>query len=116
MTITEQDLLRRVIDLAKLSGWRVAHFRPAMTKRGTWVTRMDGHFGFPDLVLLKPPRIIFAELKRSLKGRQVTDEQRIWLTLLAAVPGLEVYLWTPEGWDDIFATLTSTQKGVYSRT
>lgn len=99
--ITEQDFLRRLIDLAKLRRYRIVHFRPAMTARGSWVTRMDGNPGFPDLVLLRPPRLIFAEVKRSLKGRQATPEQQIWLAQLSAVPGVEVYLWTPEGWDDI---------------
>lgn len=103
--VTEQAFLHRVIDLAKITGWRVAHFRPAMTARGAWVTRMDGHTGFPDLVLLRPGRLIFAELKRSRKGNTTSPEQLIWLSQLAAVPGIEVYLWTPEAWDDIVKLL-----------
>lgn len=103
--ITEQAFLHRIIDLAKLRRYRIVHFRPAMTARGAWVTRMDGDAGFPDLVLLRPPRLIFAEVKRSLKGRQTTPEQAIWLAQLGAVPGVESYLWTPEGWDDIVKLL-----------
>jgi hypothetical protein len=49
--------------------------------------------GFPDLVLVRPPRLIFAELK-SETGK-VTDAQQAWLALLEACPGCEVYTWRP---------------------
>jgi hypothetical protein len=48
--ITEAAFLRQVLDLAKLRGWRTAHFRPAQTSRG-WRTAVQGDgAGFPDLV------------------------------------------------------------------
>jgi hypothetical protein len=66
-TMAEAELLDNVIELAHLFGWRVAHFRPAMTKHG-WRTPVsaDGK-GFVDLVLVRD-RTIFVELK-STKGR-----------------------------------------------
>lgn len=100
-TLSEAAFQGRIIDLAKLTGWRAHAERPAQFRDGRWATHIQGHAGFLDLVLLRPPRLIFAEVKRSLKGRQATPEQQIWLTQLSAVPGVEVYLWTPEGWDDI---------------
>lgn len=112
--ITERDFLRWAIDLAKFTGWRVAHFRPAMTAKGGWITRMDGHYGFPDLVLVRPPRIIFAELKRK-KGGATTPDQDIWLTQLGLVPGLEVYLWTPEQREEIVRILTHLRAPVTVR-
>ena len=47
--MSERELQDAVIQLARLLGWRVAHFRPAMTTRG-WRTPVsaDGA-GFPDL-------------------------------------------------------------------
>lgn len=110
--MTEQEFLRRVIDLAKMTGWRVAHFRPAMTAKGGWITRMDGHYGFPDLVLVRPPRLLFAELK--VGKNKVTTEQQEWLAALGrcrydpmedvATP-IEVFEWRPEQWYGIVKIL-----------
>lgn len=75
--ISEADWQAQVIDLARIHGWIVAHFRPARTVDG-WRTPVsaDGK-GFPDLVLARRPRVIFAELK-SETGK-VTAEQMLWL-------------------------------------
>jgi len=48
--------------------------------------------GFPDLVLVKEKRLIFAELKKEV-GR-TTPEQDSWLAALKAT-GVEVYIWRP---------------------
>jgi len=55
--------------------------------------------GFPDLVLLRPPRVIFAELKTA-DGR-LSPDQREWRTKLLACPGVEYHLWRPEDWDEL---------------
>lgn len=73
----------KVIELAKLYGWRWYH---------TYDSRRS-NAGFPDLTLVKGDRLVFAELK-SPKGR-VSREQREWLEALAAT-GAEVGLWRPE--------------------
>src|SRR5206468_2781955 len=103
--VTENDFLKRVLDLAKLSGFRVAHFRPAMTRSGDWVTRMDGHNGFPDLVLTKGGRLLFCELK--VGSNKLTDAQEQWLERLRQVPGVEVYVWKPQHFEQIIQTLTT---------
>jgi len=36
--LSEADFESRVVDFARLLGWRVAHFRPARTAKG-WRTR-----------------------------------------------------------------------------
>lgn len=51
------------------------------------------HKGFPDLVLVKPPTVIFAELKTE-SGR-LRPEQKIWGKLLRLCPGVSYYLWRP---------------------
>lgn len=92
--MTESDLLAAILDLAKLYGFRSAHFRPAMNAKGHWRTPVAGEGkGWPDLVLVKPPRVIVAELK-SDTGR-LSPEQEVWLALLRDLPGVECYVWRP---------------------
>lgn len=99
--ILEKDWQRQVIDLARLLKWRVAHFRPAMTKHG-WATPVaaDGK-GFPDLCLVRE-RLIFAELKRD--GGKLADDQRIWLAALEHA-GIEVHVWRPADAEQVLQTL-----------
>lgn len=85
--MTERELQDAVIELAQLLGWRCAHFRPARVMRGgreTYETPFaaDGK-GFPDLVLVRAGRLIFAELK-SAKG-VVSPEQAEWIADLERV-------------------------------
>jgi len=96
VTMSEQELLDSVVELAHLFGWRVAHFRPARTAHG-WRTPVaaDGA-GWPDLTLVRGDRLIFAELK-SRRGR-LSDEQQAWLDVLGAVG--EVHVWRPEHWSN----------------
>ena len=90
--VTEADFLGQVIDLARLLGYRVAHFRPAMTARG-WRTPVSGDgAGFPDLVLVGRGRVIAAELKREVGA--VTADQQAWLDAFAAA-GIEAFVWRP---------------------
>jgi len=99
----ERDFQQAVIDLARRTGWRVHHTRPALTQRGRWLTPVQGDVGFPDLVLCRPPRLILAELKRV--GGRLTAAQRGWLDALGQCAGVECYLWRPEDWDAIVTTL-----------
>jgi hypothetical protein len=94
---TETGFQGWVLDRARLDGWMVAHFRPAQTTRG-WRTpvQADGK-GFFDLVLIRPPRVIFAELK-SDRGEVSVDQAR-WEACACQCPGVEVYLWRPRDRD-----------------
>jgi hypothetical protein len=85
--------MQAVRELARLYGWMEYHTHDS--RRST--------SGFPDLVLLRPPRLIFAELKTP-KGR-VTPEQEVWLQALARVPDMEVFCWRPHDWPFIEAVL-----------
>ena len=88
-SLSERDFQAQVVQLAKLTGWRVYH---------TYDSRRSNP-GFPDLVLVRAPRVILAELKRE-RGR-VTAAQREWGETLRACPGVEYYLWRPSDWDEI---------------
>jgi hypothetical protein len=118
--VTEAELQACVIDLAHVYGWKVAHFRPAMTAKG-WRTPVgaDGK-GFPDLVLCKPGKdersefhrfsepseLMFVELKAK-KGR-LTLEQIDWLDWLGF--HADAMVWTPAEWED--GTILKALSGV----
>ncbi len=91
----ERDLLKGIIDVAGLFGWRCAHFRPAMTKHG-WKTPVQGDGkGWPDLVLVRD-RVLYIEVK---VGRNtLSSEQASWLEALRAA-GQEAYVCTDSMWE-----------------
>jgi hypothetical protein len=92
---SEAHLMARVTALAKAQGWMVYH---------TWRS-INSEPGFPDLVCVKPGRLLFAELK-SRTGK-LTEAQHQWLSLLAhSVPEVEVYTWRPADLGTITRTLT----------
>lgn len=86
--ISEKAFMAQVIKLAKLLGWLTYH-----THRSD---RSDP--GFPDLVLVRGERLIFAELKKE-KGRFSTH-QIMWLEWLGETSA-EVYRWKPSQWKAI---------------
>lgn len=92
MKETEADFQSWVADTAMLMGWMIYHARPGQDRRGKWVTPLMGQPGFPDLVLARGRRLIFAELKS--EDGDVTIEQSSWLAVLDAGPA-EAYLWRP---------------------
>jgi hypothetical protein len=49
--------------------------------------------GFPDLVLVKPPRVLFVELKTE-RGH-LTEHQEWWLGHLVGCDQTETYCWRP---------------------
>lgn len=104
MKLSENDFLRQVIEAGHLYGWRIAHFRPSMNQRGQWSTAVqaDGA-GFPDLVMVRGDRLIFAELK-SEKGK-ISDRQYDWLQVLTKAKQSEVYIWRPSDWHKIVEIL-----------
>ncbi len=92
--LSEREFQKQVIQLARLFGWRVAHFDASVRvvgKERRFVGDV-GSKGFPDLVLARNDRLVFVELKAE-KGR-VSPAQQEWLDDLGkAIP--EVYLWRP---------------------
>lgn len=93
--MNENDLLDNVVELAYYRRWLVAHQRPARTNQG-WRTAIQGHPGFPDLILSRSGVTIAAELKSE---RGIIGQSQIrWLNALGETPGLNVYLWRPAHW------------------
>lgn len=93
--MTEAALQAAVIECARLFKWRVAHFRPAQTVRG-WRTPVQGDgAGFPDLVLIRGPTLMFVELKAA-RGK-VSRDQAEWLNALEQTPAI-VHVWRPDDW------------------
>ena len=86
--MTERELQQAVLELARLLRWSCYH---------TFDSRRSEH-GWPDLVLVRPPRLVAAELK-SEQGR-LTPAQLGWLDLLRQVPGVETAEWRPRDWID----------------
>lgn len=86
---TERSFQAMVVELASIRGWLCYH---------TYDSRRSNP-GFPDLVMVRGERLIFAELKSRL-GR-VTREQQLWHHALWAVPQVECYVWKPADWDYI---------------
>ena len=124
--ISETAFASQVEDLLKLFGWRWCHFRPAWSKKG-YRTPLTGDKGLPDYIAVRPPRLLFAELKDQYS--KPTPEQEAWLTdlrdcqrtilneplavkgseavlpyglhLLGVSLNIEVYLWRPSQFDEI---------------
>jgi len=102
----EESWLSWVEDRAARSGWRYYH-----TRRSTGSVA-----GFPDLCLVRGPRLIFAELKTDHPRSQLSAAQRDWLDDLDVVAGgrrrrkngypvPETYVWRPRDRDLITAVL-----------
>jgi hypothetical protein len=103
--MTEKQFQRRVTDTAKTYGWLFHHCRPAYD-HGQFRTPIEGHRGFPDLVLVHPLRgvVIFAELKTD-RG-ETTDQQDRWLGALALCHGVRTRTWRPKHWETVLAELS----------
>lgn len=83
-----------VVALAVGAGWESYHTHDSR--------RSDE--GYPDLTLVRPPRVAFVETKR--EGEDPTPDQDRWLGKLARCPGVEVYLWRPSQWEEVIEVLT----------
>ena len=91
--MTEDQLLSAVLDLAMRLRWHAYHVRNS--RAGI----VQGETGFPDLVLLRDGRLVFAELKS--EGGGVTGPQAGWLARLSDALGpANVFVWRPADWLD----------------
>ena len=89
--ISEKDWESQVKDLARTFGWIYYH---------TWRS-IHSAAGFPDCVLSRGSRTIFAELKTDKRKAKLTLPQARWLWELRKNPGLEVVVWRPRHVDRI---------------
>ena len=103
----EQDLQASIISAARDFGWLAyATYRSVRSEPG-----------FPDLVLVRPPRVIFAEIKTA-KGRLRKGKwnkagtrwlpgQADWKAAFEQCRGVEYYLWRPADVDEAYAILAT---------
>lgn len=106
LKLTEAEFTRQVIDLAHARGWLVMHQRPARTSKG-WRTAISGDIGFPDLVMVRDGRLVFAELK--VGKNKMSAAQERWIEQLQSVRSVAgvransvmAVEWRPEDWDCI---------------
>lgn len=97
-SISEASLQNTVVDLAQRLQYWVWHDTDSRKNKA----------GLPDLILIRPPRVIFAELKRQ-SGRMRTAQIAV-LGLLAACPGVESYVWRPDDLEEIKRVLQPREK------
>jgi hypothetical protein len=101
---------KQVENGAETLGWHIFH--DAATNRAR-KCRQCGAFtpgprnvkGFPDLLMLKGPRLVVAELKDEYG--EVSEEQQRWLDWFRAIPGVEVYVWRPRDSDAVTRILAA---------
>lgn len=91
--IAEKDLQAAVVELAQYCGWKPYH---------TFDSRRSDP-GFPDLVLVRRERLIFAELK-SQTGN-LTLPQMQWISALMKLEAptdaaVQCFVWRPDQWLD----------------
>jgi hypothetical protein len=113
--MTETAFQQQVIDLARLYQWMAYH---------TFDSRRSTA-GFPDLVLVRAPEIIIAELKAE-KGT-LSPAQREWIAALGLVEEaiaqrtpehlirdrlFEVNVWRPSDFDAINRRLSRARPGI----
>lgn len=96
--LSEDQWQQRIVEAAKLHGWRWAHFRAAKI-RDRWVTPQSGDPGFPDLVLARDGEVIVAELKTDIGPFR--PGQKDWLAELGGYGRL----WRPADWDSVHEEL-----------
>jgi hypothetical protein len=93
LELTEKQFQQQVLDLADFYGWEHYH---------SWLS-IHSQTGWPDLALVRPPRLVFAELKR--ENGKLTANQGHWLGLLERCPGCEVFVWRPHQLQEIAQVL-----------
>ena len=91
--LLEGDFQTQVTDLAERLRWEWFHVHPTQVRGKVWITGTSGSMrvGWPDLVLVRGSRLIFAELKKQ-SGKVEPEQQRV-MDLLRTVG--EVYVWRP---------------------
>ena len=92
--MTETDLQTLIVDVAEQCGWLVFHDNDSRRNNA----------GFPDLVLVKPPRVVFMALK-SDKGT-LRPAQQVWMGHLLECDTIASAVVRPEHLDLVTNYLT----------
>jgi hypothetical protein len=92
---TEKEFQQWLTGVAEKHGWMVNHVRPALVK-GRWVTNTTLK-GWPDLTLIRPPQLLFLELKRDRQAvADAPPEQQQVIAALQQCPGVLAYIVCPD--------------------
>lgn len=94
LTISEKQFQAQILQLARINGWKAYH---------THDSRRSAK-GFPDLCLVRPPVVVFAELKS--EAGKLRPEQAAWLEDLGRCKRVHTALWRPSSWTEIQKTLS----------
>lgn len=86
--LSEKDFMQAVIDLATRNGWRHYHTHDARKSVA----------GFPDLLLLRGPRQVVAELKVPPNGTDAAQDA--WLDAFRDA-GVPTFVWYQKDWPEI---------------
>lgn len=98
--MTEEELLWGTMSMAVPLGWEVFHTwdsRSTLREAKVALARGINWSGFPDLCLLRVPRLVVMELK-SQKGR-IDPRQQMWIDGLVSC-GIEAGIYRPTQWFD----------------
>lgn len=94
--MSEDKLLRNVLHMAATLGVHTAHFRPAQTRSGRWVTPVQGDGkGWPDGFFVGPGGGFWRETKA--EGKYLEPAQKQWFAWLREA-GFDVDVWKPRDW------------------
>jgi hypothetical protein len=89
--MNEAEWSKQVVSVAHQLGYRSVHQRPCREGRsGKWTTPTTIK-GWPDWTFIRPPRLVFAELKGDTTPMRPGQQEM--LDLLAACGEAEAYLW-----------------------
>ena len=92
LKITEKQFLQQVTELCRLLGYDYYH---------TWKS-IHSPAGYPDLTIVKSPRLIFVELK--IGKAKLTIFQEKWMQYFRDC-GVEAYVWRDTMWEEIVECL-----------
>ena len=95
--VTEKEFQSQVITLARACGWM--HYHTYDSRRSV--------SGFPDLVLVRAPRLLIRECKTDTG--KVTPTQGEWINVLRQC-GVDAAVWRPSDWPEIEATLARERR------
>lgn len=102
--ILEAEFQRLVMAKAEDEGWLTCHIRRSLMSDGRMLTATSSS-GYPDLTLVRPPAVVFLELKAE-RGHS-SPEQRKWIRQIQKCEGVEAWIVKPSDWREIVALLTS---------
>jgi len=91
---THNSFQNEIVKFARLNGWKCQY----------WWKSYHSPKGYLDLVLVRYPRHIKAELK--IPPDKVSPEQQEWIDVWKQFKDIEVYVWTPDQWDEIIRILS----------